>query len=198
MSLERILNAQQHQVLNLIAAGSTATEAANAAGIHRNTVGRWLRIADFRQALNDAHAAQALYWREQAELLAAPAFDALKSLLLNPETSDSVRLKAALAILDRASAPLPVPAEPTTASVLEALCGVPRAEDLHNDAQSEIEDDAPDSPDSPESHPGPEPVPTPLTFVRNETKTGRNDLCPCGSGLKFKRCCLGKTLQSAA
>jgi uncharacterized protein YecA (UPF0149 family) len=21
---------------------------------------------------------------------------------------------------------------------------------------------------------------------------GRNDLCPCGSGKKFKRCCLGK------
>ena len=23
-------------------------------------------------------------------------------------------------------------------------------------------------------------------------KTGRNDLCPCGSGRKFKRCCEGK------
>jgi hypothetical protein len=25
------------------------------------------------------------------------------------------------------------------------------------------------------------------------TKTGRNDLCPCGSGKKFKRCCEAKT-----
>ncbi|MBD9124484.1 MAG: SEC-C metal-binding domain-containing protein [Eisenbergiella sp.] len=25
-------------------------------------------------------------------------------------------------------------------------------------------------------------------------KTGRNDLCPCGSGKKFKKCCLGKGL----
>ncbi|HXH25755.1 MAG TPA: SEC-C metal-binding domain-containing protein [Vicinamibacterales bacterium] len=24
-------------------------------------------------------------------------------------------------------------------------------------------------------------------------KTGRNDLCPCGSGRKYKRCCQGKT-----
>lgn len=24
------------------------------------------------------------------------------------------------------------------------------------------------------------------------SSVGRNDLCPCGSGLKFKRCCLGK------
>jgi hypothetical protein len=23
-------------------------------------------------------------------------------------------------------------------------------------------------------------------------KTGRNDLCPCGSGQKFKKCCLSK------
>ncbi len=29
-------------------------------------------------------------------------------------------------------------------------------------------------------------------------KTGRNDPCPCGSGKKFKKCCLGKTPRSAA
>lgn len=26
-------------------------------------------------------------------------------------------------------------------------------------------------------------------FVRNEQKVGRNDPCPCDSGLKFKKCC---------
>ena len=25
-----------------------------------------------------------------------------------------------------------------------------------------------------------------------EEKLGRNDLCPCGSGKRFKRCCLSK------
>jgi hypothetical protein len=25
--------------------------------------------------------------------------------------------------------------------------------------------------------------------IRNTEKVGRNDLCPCGSGLKFKKCC---------
>lgn len=29
-------------------------------------------------------------------------------------------------------------------------------------------------------------------FVRSGKKTGRNDPCPCGSGKKFKRCCIGK------
>jgi SEC-C motif len=33
-----------------------------------------------------------------------------------------------------------------------------------------------------------EPVPQP--FVRAEAKIGRNDPCPCGSGKKYKRCCL--------
>lgn len=26
-------------------------------------------------------------------------------------------------------------------------------------------------------------------IVRNTTKVGRNDLCPCGSGKKYKKCC---------
>lgn len=34
--------------------------------------------------------------------------------------------------------------------------------------------------------------PTPVTFVRENPKTGRNDPCPCGSGKKHKKCCMGK------
>lgn len=30
----------------------------------------------------------------------------------------------------------------------------------------------------------------PETYVRPEPKTGRNDPCPCGSGKKYKKCCL--------
>lgn len=29
-------------------------------------------------------------------------------------------------------------------------------------------------------------------YVRSGEKVGRNDLCPCGSGKKFKKCCMGK------
>ena len=28
--------------------------------------------------------------------------------------------------------------------------------------------------------------------MKNQPKTGRNDLCPCGSGKKYKKCCEGK------
>jgi uncharacterized protein len=31
---------------------------------------------------------------------------------------------------------------------------------------------------------------TPATVTRSEPKAGRNDPCPCGSGKKFKKCCL--------
>jgi len=28
------------------------------------------------------------------------------------------------------------------------------------------------------------------TYIRKEIKVGRNDPCPCGSGKKYKKCCL--------
>ena len=30
------------------------------------------------------------------------------------------------------------------------------------------------------------------------TKIGRNDMCPCGSGLKYKKCCLRKSKDQLA
>jgi hypothetical protein len=37
-----------------------------------------------------------------------------------------------------------------------------------------------------------EPLPPPDTIVREERKVGRNDPCPCGSGKKYKKCCMRK------
>jgi preprotein translocase subunit SecA len=53
----------------------------------------------------------------------------------------------------------------------------------------------------------PEPVETEICKIepiRVPHKTGRNQPCPCGSGVKYKRCCLnrpqtlGKALAAAA
>jgi uncharacterized protein YecA (UPF0149 family) len=42
-------------------------------------------------------------------------------------------------------------------------------------------------------HGDPEGLLRPVSLPRNRgPKVGRNDLCPCGSGRKYKRCCLGK------
>jgi len=35
-------------------------------------------------------------------------------------------------------------------------------------------------------------LPVSKPFVNTEGKVGRNDLCPCGSGLKYKKCCMLK------
>lgn len=34
----------------------------------------------------------------------------------------------------------------------------------------------------------------PTRIQRHTKKIGRNDPCPCGSGNKFKRCCLGSVV----
>lgn len=36
-----------------------------------------------------------------------------------------------------------------------------------------------------------------VPFVRETPKIGRNDPCPCGSGKKFKKCCIGKSDASS-
>ena len=35
-------------------------------------------------------------------------------------------------------------------------------------------------------------LPVQKTFIRSTPKVGRNDPCPCGSGRKYKKCCLNK------
>ena len=32
----------------------------------------------------------------------------------------------------------------------------------------------------------------PAPFLRTEKQVGRNDPCPCGSGKKFKKCCMSR------
>ena len=48
-------------------------------------------------------------------------------------------------------------------------------------------------PDKPEDISDVERLLSPLKPMRtSEPQVGRNDPCPCGSGLKFKKCCLKK------
>ena len=45
-------------------------------------------------------------------------------------------------------------------------------------------------------HGDPEGLLSPVTRLERSTpKVGRNDPCPCGSGKKYKRCCLGNTAK---
>jgi hypothetical protein len=67
------LTPPQEHVLALISAGSTISEAAKSAGVHRHTVHNWAHSEHFRLALGRARESKALFWREEAEQLAAAA-----------------------------------------------------------------------------------------------------------------------------
>ena len=47
----------------------------------------------------------------------------------------------------------------------------------------------------PSAAPKPEDARKPETFRREQPKVGRNDPCPCGSGKKYKNCCMNKDLE---
>jgi SWIM/SEC-C metal-binding protein len=47
-------------------------------------------------------------------------------------------------------------------------------------------------PDKPEDISDIERLLNPPTIIRDKPKVGRNDYCPCGSGIKYKKCCLSK------
>ena len=47
----------------------------------------------------------------------------------------------------------------------------------------------------PKQAPKPEQPKKPETFRRDAPKVGRNDPCPCGSGKKYKNCCMKKDME---
>jgi hypothetical protein len=106
---EPILSKQQQHVLALLAQGSTVEAAAEAVGVHRNTVSNWRRAGspEFRSAWQSAQIEQAAYWRDQMQSLGDVAVESLLHVLQDPKTSPSVRLKASLAVLNVITAPAP-------------------------------------------------------------------------------------------
>jgi len=95
MSENPHLTPAQHHALTLLSIGATVASAARVIGVHRNTVGNWLRSPAFRDALAQARAAQAQAWREQAASLAAHAFDTIRAMVIDPNASPEARLEAA-------------------------------------------------------------------------------------------------------
>ena len=142
MSSTRQLNPAQQRVLALLSAGSTATAAAQFVGVHRNTVGNWLRSSAFSDALVETRRDQDLAWREQTRSLAGQALGAIQAVLADPQAPAAVRLSAALAVEGRTHAKSP--AQPDFKPAIPKSVGQP----------------------------------------------SRNQPCPCGSGRKFKRCCM--------
>jgi hypothetical protein len=176
------LSPAQHHVLSLLAQGVSTTEAAAAAGVHRNTVGTWRRTHPaFARELEFAARERSLFWHDQAAALAEKAVAVLTEILDDKTASPALRLRAALKVVSMASGPQPSPAVsnvtpfPTSAAEAEAVQVAPAAEieNVHNSAQS----CTPPSTNQP---------------IRRTPEPGRNSPCPCGSGVKYKRCCANR------
>jgi SEC-C motif len=209
LSPDPTLTPQQHRVINLLAEGNSITQAAAAENIHRNTIGYWRRTCPaFARELEFALREQRLYWHEQATRLAPQAIQTIFETLTNPESSPSLRFRAATLILKMAADPesRALKAFPTLPAELEAQTGqtlgwrkekIVRSIEEIAKAEQNCTTPGPETSENPESL---QTVQIPHTAqnctnpqpIRVAPKPGRNSSCPCGSKLKFKRCCANK------
>ncbi|MBL8296635.1 MAG: SEC-C domain-containing protein [Bryobacterales bacterium] len=127
--------------------------------IHRTTLYNWAKNPLFFKAVESANAEFQKQFRLEIALLTRLALTNIQQILADTEASPSVRLKAALA-------------------VLKQDWKLPNSTDFDTNSQ---ESDSLRNEMPPESPEPPQPV-------RSE-KIGRNEPCPCGSTLKYKRCC---------
>jgi len=185
-SPDSTLTPTQHHVLSLLAHGASITEAAAAADIHRNTVANWRRTDPaFAREFEFAGRERSLFWHDQAAALAQKAIEVMAAILNDETAAPSLRLRVALKVVSMAADPKPEPMRPFPASAAqcEAIDGrtmllqaeyarfeAEKAKSVHNSAQSTMV----------------QPLPTPY---KRPAEPGRNSHCPCGSGLKYKRCC---------
>jgi len=177
---DHVLTPQQLQVICALSCGASLSAAADEAGIHRNTITAWRRnLIPFQRALADAQYDRAMLYREKIEDLVDLAVQALQEILSDPQTAPSIRLKAALAVVTVAVKP-PEPKQQVELLIEEVK--VPAAQPQPR----------PQTKPEPETETEKVHNSAPMPIRREHPKIGRNELCPCGSNLKFKRCCLGK------
>jgi hypothetical protein len=111
------LSPAQAQVIEALAQGQTVSAAAEKVGVHRTTIHHWIRSEPaFKVAVQAAQTEYAAEVNDGIRELAARALLTLHDLLQDPTTPPALRLKTALAVLQRPHAPnpgwnLPVPIE---------------------------------------------------------------------------------------
>ncbi len=166
----------QITVLQALAAGATVTAAAQLASVSRPTVYHWTDDPAFQQALAFAEQEYALTIRDRMQSLRAKALDKLEQVLDNPKSSPSVLLRAAVLLLTNKKWNLPAADVEDCAAAINAAADRVQAdpEIMQNEEAYERQ--------LTELYTNSQPKPAP-------PQTPRNAKCPCGSGVKFKRCC---------
>jgi hypothetical protein len=213
---DTLLTPQQLTVISALSSGVTLTAAAEEAGVHRNTIHYWRRnLRAFQDSLAHAQYDRALYYRDRLEAEIDLAIKALHEILADSKTPPSVRLKAALHVIQTASTP-PLPKPQVVYTVeslsLSSLNMNKSAQSAPDPKPSTVPPVAPTS--APAVHKPAQPVaPAPIRpeppsaagrsclssgTIPVNLKVGRNEPCPCGSGQKYKRCCLNKPSPAAS
>ena len=185
------LSPVQAQVVAALAQGRTITTAAAEAGVHRNTIHNWFHEPAFKTAVEGAQAEYVAILRDGIRDLAALALQNLRSLLEDPKTPPSVRLRASLAVLQRPHYPQPewrLPErieEPRRQQFVDSLAELKADYDTMR-MTAALQVSARQNEEQPP----------------NSAPIARSAPCPCGSGLKYKRCCgassPGKFTRAAA
>lgn len=214
------LSPAQARVALSLASGASLSHAARSSGVGRTTIYAWLKDnPHFSAAIEHAKMEYIATLRDRVRDLSAKALDTLDAILDDPSVHPSVRLKAALAVLNRPHFPdqgwhLPEKTNhPGDEQALETLAQLEFSHRQVLYAKSVLANTTTAANDSPEpaSPASGRQTPTvqsdslhrqtgtqPHTSgqktqpVRSTPRPGRNEPCPCGSGLKFKRCCLNK------
>jgi hypothetical protein len=176
------LSPVQAQVIAALAQGRTATDAARDAGIHRTTIHHWSRTEPlFKTSLQEAQREYVETLQDGMRDLAARAVETLRNLLDDPNTPPAVRLRTALAILQRPHYPQPgwhLPERiesPREQQVVDGLKEIKADYDAMRMTET-IEASRP-------------PSPSVSAGASSSAPIARNSPCPCGSGNKYKRCC---------
>jgi len=182
----------QLTLLNLVTRGCSILEAAKEAPkanadpteLSWATIMEWSRtIPGFRLALDEAIECRALLGRERAQELSYEALQVLQKLLRDEKASASVRLRASLAVIKMSRPGMST--DSTETKRKPAPEQQPQAEPKSETAEnSEIVHKV---------HKAAQSQP-----VRLPVEPGRNSVCPCGSGAKFKRCCGNPAPTTAA
>ena len=104
------LSVQQEQVIDLISAGRSQRDAAEAAGVTEVTVSRWRQSPTFRQALEERREELTAAHRMGLAMLVGKAIETLAALM--DDASGHVRLRAALVVLRAAGLDRPAEEDP--------------------------------------------------------------------------------------
>src|SRR2546423_2891536 len=171
------LSPVQAQVIAALAQGRTATDAARDAGIHRTTIHHWFRTQPlFKTAFEEAQREYVESLRDSMRDLAARAVETLRNLLDDPNTPPAVRLRTALAILQRPHVPQPGWHLPERIESEREQQVVDTLKEIKSDYDEMRMTEALQANANQKKEEEPSP----------SAQIPRNAPCPCGSGAKYK------------